>query len=391
MPPSLRSLAPLVMGVLLATSFGAMPSSAAAPATIHVPRDHATIQAAVDAASEGATIVVAPGVYEESVVVRRSGVTIRGVDRFRTVLHGRDRLNNGIIVDGQRGVTIANLTVRNYANNGIFFVGSDDYRMAGIDAIKNGVYGLYAFDSVGGIIERSFAWGSGDAGIYIGECLECDAVVRRVHAEWNLIGYSGTNATGVVIEDSTWINNAVGIMPNTLPYERLGPNRGGIIRRNKIAGNNNEVVPPASIWTVYGVPTGTGVWLLGVQGNVVAKNRITGHERYGVLISQTTDIHLPMNNRVESNRFATADGYPIAWDGTGAGNCFQDNDLDRETAPPMLQTIYSCDNPPLPGVLYPPVHGDVMLTLLTGSARDGGEIPEPRRPRCQRGRRGCNR
>ena len=38
-----------------------------------------TIQAAVDAASPGDTIVVPPGIYHETVTVTRSGLTIRGL------------------------------------------------------------------------------------------------------------------------------------------------------------------------------------------------------------------------------------------------------------------------------------------------------------------------
>ncbi len=37
--------------------------------TLHVPADHPTIQAAVDAASPGDLILVEPGVYEEAVDV----------------------------------------------------------------------------------------------------------------------------------------------------------------------------------------------------------------------------------------------------------------------------------------------------------------------------------
>ncbi|MGH2756697.1 MAG: plastocyanin/azurin family copper-binding protein, partial [Actinomycetota bacterium] len=176
-----------------------------------VPDEFATIQAAVDHARAGTTVVVKPGTYRESVVVTTSRLVIRGVDRFRTVLNGSDRMNNGIIVDGANDVTVKNMTVRNYTSNGIYFNNSDGYTMSRIDAINNRVYGLYAFDSYEGIIRDSFTWGSGDAGVYIGECMGCAAVVKNLHAEWNLLGYSGTNATGVAITNSTFVNNAVGI------------------------------------------------------------------------------------------------------------------------------------------------------------------------------------
>ena len=48
----------------------------ALPATLRVPADYATIQAAVDAAAPGDVILVAPGIYEEAVTdhVPSSGV-----------------------------------------------------------------------------------------------------------------------------------------------------------------------------------------------------------------------------------------------------------------------------------------------------------------------------
>ncbi len=46
-------------------------------ATINVPDDHDTIQAAVDAASPGDLVLIAPGTYEEAVDVETENLTIR--------------------------------------------------------------------------------------------------------------------------------------------------------------------------------------------------------------------------------------------------------------------------------------------------------------------------
>ncbi|MGZ6144252.1 MAG: hypothetical protein ACXWLM_13005, partial [Myxococcales bacterium] len=48
----------------------------------------ATIQSAVDAASPGDWILIAPGTYKESVLVTTPGIHLRGLDR------------NGVTVDG---------------------------------------------------------------------------------------------------------------------------------------------------------------------------------------------------------------------------------------------------------------------------------------------------
>ncbi len=57
---------------------------------IHVPADYPTIQAAVNAASEGDLVLIAKGVYHEAVDVKTAGITIRGEDRMGVQLDGRD-------------------------------------------------------------------------------------------------------------------------------------------------------------------------------------------------------------------------------------------------------------------------------------------------------------
>src|SRR5690606_27334102 len=69
-------------------------------ATLRVPEDHETIQAAVDAAEPGDLVLVSPGVYEEAVTVETDDVVIRGLDRNEVILDGGFELENGILVVG---------------------------------------------------------------------------------------------------------------------------------------------------------------------------------------------------------------------------------------------------------------------------------------------------
>ena len=139
-----------------------------APATegvLNVPADYATIQEAVDAAVEGDLILIAPGTYNEAVQVTTNNIIIRGLDRNTVVLDGNFELDNGIRVVGANGVALENMTAMNYTKNGFFWTGVTGFRGDYLTAWRNGDYGVYVFDSVGGVIDHSYGAGSPDAGV----------------------------------------------------------------------------------------------------------------------------------------------------------------------------------------------------------------------------------
>ena len=75
-------------------------------ATLNVPDDFDTIQAAVDEAAPGDLVLVAPGTYEEAVTVETDEIVIRGLDRDEVILDGGFELENGIRVVGADGVVV---------------------------------------------------------------------------------------------------------------------------------------------------------------------------------------------------------------------------------------------------------------------------------------------
>ena len=117
--------------------------------------------------------------YHEAVNVTTPELTIRGLDRNEVILDGEFELDNGIRVLGAAGVTVENMTARNYTFNGFFWTGVDGYRGSYLTAYRNGDYGIYAFDSVNGVFEHSYAAGSPDAGFYIGQCYPVQRRARR--------------------------------------------------------------------------------------------------------------------------------------------------------------------------------------------------------------------
>lgn len=259
-----------------------VPGVAASGRVVRVPEDHSTVQGAVDSASEGDLILIGPGTYKEEVEVTTDNIVIRGLDRNEVILDGEFQKANGIRVVGANGVAVENMTAMNYRNNGFLWTGVTGYRGSYLTAWRNGDYGIYAFDAVGGLIEHSYAAGSTDAGIYIGQCYPCDAVLTDSISEHNALGYSGTNAGGnLFVINSTFRNNRMGIVPNSGTYELCYPQRDTVIMGNSVY-SNNQPDTPAFQWAVQFM--GTGIFTAGGVANTVAKNRVWDHDRLGIAL-----------------------------------------------------------------------------------------------------------
>lgn len=286
-----------------------------------VPQQYRTIQGAVDAAVPGDLVLVDTGTYREEVTVNTPSLVLRGTDRNRVVIDGEFLRPNGVTVFAD-GVAVENLTVRHHTANGVFWTGVTGYRGRYLTATSNGDYGIYAFDSRDGLLEESHASGSPDAGFYIGQCDPCDAVVRRVVAEDNALGFSGTNASGPLhILGSTWRRNRGGIVPNSLDTELHPPQHDVVIRGNLIHDNNSRSAPGTGLSPLA---WGNGVVIGGGRGNVVTDNVIANHAGHGVLVAPLIDAHWwpATGNVVRDNRVANSGRAHVAVGGpTSAGNC----------------------------------------------------------------------
>lgn len=254
--------------------------------TLNVPDDFDTIQAAADAAGPGALVLVAEGTYEEAVNVTCPDITIRGVDRNEVVLEGNFELENGVRILETDGVVVENMTAQNYTGNGFFWTGSDGFRASYVTAIRNGDYGVYAFGSINGVIEHSYGSGSPDAGVYVGQCGDCNIVIDDFTSEWNGLGYSGTNSSNVTIVNSTFRHNRSGIVPNAGSYEGCAPPI-----RNTIVGNvasDNGNLETSAIAVAAEFP-GVGVIITGSNDNLVARNRVEDNPVAGILVAPTPE------------------------------------------------------------------------------------------------------
>ena len=89
-----------VVSAMLLVAFGTPALAQSRSLVLHVPEDYATIQAAVDAATEGNTVQVAAGLYNEKVAVSMSNIRLHAAEG--AVLDGTGFNGIGISVRGLR-------------------------------------------------------------------------------------------------------------------------------------------------------------------------------------------------------------------------------------------------------------------------------------------------
>lgn len=328
-----------------------------------------TIQSAVRKAKAGDTVKVKRGVYREAVSIsgaskrylklvgnpkKPSDVVIEGT------ISGSKRRQNGVIVNGADQVTINGFTARHYNGNGFFVTNVNGYRLTHLNATLGGVYGIYAFNSIGGEMSDSQASYNNDGGFYIGQTPPQTkpkrSLVTRVKSFGNVLGFSGTNMRYVTITKSQWFNNGTGLVPNALDTEKYAPPEDNVISDNDIFWNNFNYYAGAPFklrTSSVGVPfpVGVGLLLFGGRRNEVSGNRIYGNYLVGVgalkqILLKQADAADLIGNKVTNNAFglggADLNGRDLAYDGSGSDNCFAPNTGVAVTLPANGSTLAPC-------------------------------------------------
>lgn len=352
---------------------------------LNVPADYPSIQEAVDAAEPGDLVLIAPGVYKEEVEVTTDNIVIRGLDRNEVILDGEFKQMNGIRVVGADGVSVENMTAMNYRRNGFLWTGGSGYRGSYLTAWRNGDYGIYAFDAIGGVFEHSYAAGSSSSGFYIGQCYPCDAVITDVVSEHNALGYSGTNAGGNLhVVNSTFRYNRMGIVPNSGTYELCYPQRETVIAGNRVY-SNNQPDTAAFRWAV--LFQGSGIFVGGGINNTVRNNRVWDHELFGIALApylewSPSDVVSPKENWdlscAESRKIETvAPEGTIVWEAIGSrveGNAVEGSlvaDLVVSALGEDVSTLGNCFSGNTFAIAAPILIEE--LAPCTGSGSDDGD------------------
>jgi nitrous oxidase accessory protein NosD len=228
---------PVVLVLALATPAGAK--------VVHV-RSGDSIQAAVDGARPGDTVMIAPGTYHEAgrpcptdpshtcaVVVTTDDLTIAGQSpgRGAVVLDNAGGQEQGLVfaregADGAtclgdvtqrlQGAHVRGLTVNGFDGEGIFLFCVDDWTVEQSSANDNAEYGIFPSHCGPGRVTQSVPTGSNDTGIYIGQ--SHDVRVDHNLASGNLSGFEIENCLHVRLDHNESTGNTGGILSFTLPF-----------------------------------------------------------------------------------------------------------------------------------------------------------------------------
>ncbi len=133
---------------------------------IQVPQDFPNIQDAVNAASPGDTILVADGVYNESVHMTTDFVRVIAVGKD-VVLDGSNNpaTSVGFRLVGVNGVAVEKFRIANYPYAGVWISGGGFNRIAHNKVLSSGGNNIELDDSTGNVLWKNELIGAGADGI----------------------------------------------------------------------------------------------------------------------------------------------------------------------------------------------------------------------------------
>lgn len=259
-------------------------ASAQQKGRVHVVPPGHSIQAAVDRARPGDTIRLKAGHYRGGVLIRKR-LTVKG-EGNRTIVRpgGRDHCAKaghrgmGFCVVGRakhpvKGVTIRNLTVRDFKHTGVYGRYTDRLTVLAVLAKKNGEYGIAEYNSTRG----NFVWNwtienRHDAGLYVGDIADSRGTeVAHNHTTGNTLGILVRHARHVKVFDNTATGNCVGVA--LVDDGQKGGQGNNKVWKNDVSKNNRSCSPHGPVPALGG----TGILFFGGDHNTVEKNTVNGN------------------------------------------------------------------------------------------------------------------
>jgi len=348
------TMAACAAGLAIALGTGMASAAQAQASSVIVVGPGHSIQAAINAARPGDTVFVRPGVYHQSVQIRRNGITLRGSGAFhggtvlvppkhipRTLCNTgfgptgvcilAKRLNpeTGAVFVPVRNDTVTGLLVTGFPGNGVFGYGTVGLSVTRVVAVNDGGYGISRFVSSKTLFADDTAIGNDEAGFYVGDSPHADTEVRNDRAFGNQFGIFIRHARHVLVTGNVVSGNCQGIL--VLDDGQRGGAGNAAIRHNRVFDNNkfckkNEDTPVAT--------KGGGILLIGATHTQVTHNSVTGNagrkfNSGGIVVLSAKPLTHGSNPEFDTISFNFAfRNHPadLIWDHSGFGVRFRHND-----------------------------------------------------------------
>ena len=267
-----------------------------------------SIQAAIDAASPGDTILVEPGVYQETgntqfglhittdnlrLVAKKnkdgSGGKVRLV-HFGTQVTGvyaapaacGPEVGVGDCPDQLEGFYIRGFTVEDFPGNGIQTRFVNKFKIIDNESARNKNNGIYPTISANGLVLRNVSYGALDTAAWVAASENVRVIGNEFYG--SPIGFEISVSNNVLAMQNDIHDNTVGVgffHPNAAGNDPLPVMENWVLRYNKIYDNNlPNPAPPSSFQGA--LPPGIGVALLGVSDHVVENNLVVNNGFVGI-------------------------------------------------------------------------------------------------------------
>jgi hypothetical protein len=366
----------------VALGMAALAVSTAADAKVHRVNPGQSIQAAINGAAPGDTILVEPGIYRENPDsryglriqtenLRLIGKVVKGrgdAGKVRLVRNGRqetgiyaapvgceyDAVEGSCPLPDLRGFYVRGFTVEDFPRNGIQTRWVDGFEFVSNESARNLNNGIYPTLSANGLLKDNVSYGSLDTAMWVAASENVRVINNTLYA--SVIGFEITVSNNVWVTQNTIYDNTVGVglfHPNGAGNPPLPVMANWVIEHNDVRDNNRPNEAPPGTFQSF-LPPGIGILLAGVSDHVIAKNTVADNDFVGIAVlgwctanagtPNACELKPPIadpavnNNLVAQNKlsgnglspppvpvaFLAADATYFEFEGS-SGNCFEKN------------------------------------------------------------------